>query len=109
MTSSGKLYKEEETRSSKLRGCNMSFWREDFIKVNGFNENLVGWGIDDSEMIQRLLNTGIKGKRLKFRGIVYHIYHNEQDKSHINMNKIIENETTAKKITFIEKGVNQYL
>jgi glycosyltransferase involved in cell wall biosynthesis len=104
-----KLYKEEETRSSKLRGCNMSFWREDFIKVNGFNENLVGWGIDDSEMIQRLLNTGIKGKRLKFRGIVYHIYHNEQDKSHINMNKIIENETTAKKITFIEKGVNQYL
>jgi glycosyltransferase involved in cell wall biosynthesis len=104
-----KLYKEEETRSSKLRGCNMSFWREDFIKVNGFNENLVGWGIDDSEMIQRLLNTGIKGKRLKFRGIVYHIYHNEQDKSHINMNEIIENETTAKKITFIEKGVNQYL
>ncbi|NNC51147.1 MAG: glycosyltransferase family 2 protein [Flaviramulus sp.] len=103
------LYKEEDTRSSKLRGCNMSFWRDDFIKVNGFNENLVGWGIDDSEMIQRLLNIGVKGKRLKFRGIVYHIYHKEQDKSHININEIIENETTKKKITFIEKGINQYL
>jgi predicted glycosyltransferase involved in capsule biosynthesis len=34
----------------------MSFWREDFIKINGFNESLVGWGIDDSEMIQRLNN-----------------------------------------------------
>ncbi|MCF7561767.1 glycosyltransferase family 2 protein [Sabulilitoribacter multivorans] len=103
------LYKEEDSRSSKLRGCNMSFWRADFIKVNGFNENLVGWGIDDSEMIQRLLNIGVKGKRLKFGGIVYHIYHNEQDKSHININEIIEKETTEKKITFIEKGINQYL
>ena len=103
------LYKEESTRSSKLRGCNMSFWRDDFIKINGFNENLVGWGIDDSEMIQRLLNIGVKGKRLKFAGLVYHIYHKEQDKSHININEIIEKETTVNNITFIEKGVNQYL
>ncbi|GAA4954952.1 glycosyltransferase family 2 protein [Algibacter agarivorans] len=103
------LYKEETTRSSKLRGCNMSFWRDDFIKINGFNENLVGWGIDDSEMIQRLLNIGVKGKRLKFAGLVYHIYHKEQNKSHISINEIIEKETTDKKITFIEKGINQYL
>ncbi|WP_298536768.1 glycosyltransferase family 2 protein [uncultured Algibacter sp.] len=103
------LYKEEDTRSSKLRGCNMSFWKEDFIKVNGFNENLVGWGIDDSEMIQRLLNIGVKGRRLKYRGLVYHIFHKEQDKSHININEIIENETTMNKVTFIEKGINQYL
>ncbi|WP_372753278.1 glycosyltransferase family 2 protein [Mariniflexile sp.] len=103
------LYKEESSRSKKLRGCNMSFWRSDFIKINGFNEDLVGWGIDDSEMAQRLLNTGVKGKRLKFRGLVYHIYHKEQDKSHIHLNELIENETTAKKITTIEKGINQYL
>ncbi|MDH7447005.1 glycosyltransferase family 2 protein [Aquimarina sp. 2201CG14-23] len=102
-------YKTEDKRSSKLRGCNMSFWREDFLKVNGFNESLTGWGIDDSEMIQRLLNIGIKGKRLKFKGIVYHIYHKEQDKSHIHVNEIIEKETTEKKITYIEKGVDQYL
>ena len=101
--------KLHEKRSSKLRGCNMSFWKEDFIKVNGFNEGLVGWGIDDSEMIQRLHNIGIRGKRLKNVGIAYHIYHKEQDKSHIEVNQIIEKETTEKKITFIEKGINQYL
>jgi len=103
------LQKEETKKSSKLRGCNMSFWRDDFIKVNGFNEALVGWGIDDSEMIQRLLNIGIKGKRLKFIGIAYHIYHKEQDKSHIDINEIIEKETTTNKLTFIEKGINQYI
>ena len=101
--------KSEDKRSKKLRGCNMSFWREDFIKVNGFNEGLVGWGIDDSEMIQRLHNIDIKGKRLKHAGIAYHIYHPEQSKSHIEINLEIERQTTEQKITFIEKGINQFL
>jgi len=103
------LNKKENKRSPKLRGCNMSFWKSDFLKVNGFNESLTGWGIDDSEMIQRLINIGIHGKRLKFKGLAYHIYHQEQDKSHIEVNKIIERETTDKKLTYIEKGVDQYL
>ena len=87
----------------------MSFWKEDFIKINGFNEGLVGWGIDDSEMIQRLHNIGIKGKRLKQTAIAYHIYHKEQDKNNLEINNAIEKETTEKKITFIEKGISQYL
>lgn len=104
-----KFAKYYNKRSSKLRGCNMSFWRDDFIKINGFNESLVGWGIDDSEMIQRLHNIGIKGKRLKQVGIAYHIFHKEQSKSHVEVNNLIEQETTKKKLTFIEKGINQYL
>lgn len=104
-----KFSKPTSIRSSKLRGCNMSFWREDFIKINGFNENLVGWGVDDSEMIQRLHNSGIKGKRLKHAGIAYHIYHPEQSKSHIEINLEIERQTTNKKIVYIEKGVDQFL
>jgi glycosyltransferase involved in cell wall biosynthesis len=103
------LYKPVEQRSRKLRGCNMSFWRDDFIKVNGFNEELVGWGIDDSEMIQRLHNIGIVGKRLKFAGIVYHIYHKEQSKSHIEINLEIEKQAEAQKITHVKKGVDQFL
>ena len=87
----------------------MSFWRQDFLKVNGFNENLVGWGIDDSEMIQRLHNIGIKGKRLKFAGIAYHIFHHEQSKSHIEINQAIEDQTTKQKIKRCEVGVDQFL
>lgn len=103
------LYKPVEERSRKLRGCNMSFWREDFIKINGFNEELVGWGIDDSEMIQRLHNIGILGKRLKFAGIAYHIYHPEQSKSHIEINLEIERQAEKQQLTSIKKGINQFL
>jgi glycosyltransferase involved in cell wall biosynthesis len=101
--------KSVDERSRKLRGCNMSFWKLDFIRINGFNEDLVGWGIDDSEMIQRLHNIGVKGKRLKYSGIAYHIFHQEQSKSHLEINSEIERQTTEKKLTFIEKGINQYL
>lgn len=30
--------------SKKLRGCNMSYWKNDVIKINGYNEDFVGWG-----------------------------------------------------------------
>lgn len=101
--------KTVDQRSSKLRGCNMSFWKKDFIAVNGFNEALTGWGQDDSELIERLHNTGIKGRRLKHAGIAFHIYHPEQSKSHVAHNHAIEDNTRNNKVKFIEKGVNQYL
>ena len=100
---------EETERSKKLRGCNISYWKEDILAINGFNEELVGWGIDDSEMAQRLLNNGVKGKRLKYKGVAFHIYHPEQNKSHIETNLKIEEETTKKKIKRIDKGISQYL
>lgn len=101
--------KSSDKRSRKLRGCNMSFWKEDFIKINGFNEDFTGWGKEDSEMIQRLHNIGIKGRRLKYCGIVYHIYHNEQSRSRLEINEKIEKQTIENKLTFVEKGINQYL
>ena len=71
--------------------------REDFIKVNGFNEGLVGWVLMIPELIQRLQQYWNPRKRLKNVGIAYHIYHKEQDKSHIHLNNAIEDEVREKK------------
>lgn len=95
--------------SKKMRGCNVSFWRSDFIKINGYNENFTGWGMEDSEMIMRMVNAGIMGKRLKHKGIVYHIYHKEQDKSFVERNKRIGENTKNLQLTRAERGVDQYL
>lgn len=101
--------KKTDKRSSKLRGCNLSFWKKDFIKINGYNENLVEAWREDSEMIERMHNIGIKGKRLKFAGIAYHLYHKSQSQSQISINLAIEKETILKKLKFTDKGINQYL
>ncbi|MDK7375931.1 glycosyltransferase family 2 protein [Weeksella virosa] len=103
-----KKQKKHSSFSSKMRGCNFSFWRKDFIKVNGYNEEITGWGREDSELVLRMHNAGILAKRLKFAGIVYHMYHPEQSKEFLDRNDKIQQKTIEQKLTFASKGVNQY-
>ncbi len=102
-------YKSSPLFSSKVRGCNISYWREDFIKVNGYNEAMEGWGREDSEFILRVLNKGIQGKRLRYGGIVYHLYHPESSKSNLEDNDKIQQKTIKEKLVWCEKGVSKYL
>ena len=65
-------------RSSKLRGCNMSFWREDFIKINGFNEDYVLPAIgEDIDLTWRFEGMGYHLYSLRNFAVQYHLYHKE--------------------------------
>jgi len=104
-----KMYQPSSELSSKLRGCNLSFWKADFLKVNGYNEAMTGWGREDSELVVRLLNTGIQGKRLRYGGIIYHIWHKSASKKNFNINDAIQQEAISEKKVWCEKGIDQYL
>lgn len=104
-----KFYKKRTNLSKKLRGCNISFWREDLIAVNGYNEDFEGWGREDSELFLRILNLGVKGRRLRFGGIVYHIWHKEKSKSKISVNNRIEKQTLSNKLLMCKNGIDKYL
>jgi glycosyltransferase involved in cell wall biosynthesis len=104
-----KLYKSHEGISKKFRGCNVSFWREDFISINGYNEDYEGWGREDSDLAIRLGNNGIKARRLRYSGIVYHIHHKINSKHNFELNDEMQNESIIKKNTFIENGVSKYI
>ena len=93
----------------KFRGCNFSFWRDDFIAVNGYNEDMTGWGREDSELIIRLTNNNVKGRRLRYRGIVYHIWHKINSKARLTINDSIQQEAINKKIIFCSNGVAKYI
>ena len=54
----GKRYKRELPMSKKVRGCNLSYWKADYIAVNGYNEDIFGWGREDTELVVRMVNTG---------------------------------------------------
>lgn len=101
--------KQNHNISSKLRGCNMSFWKNDIIKINGYNEKFVGWGCEDYELGYRLHKSGVLGKRLKFAAIEYHIYHDENNKSNTANNGLVQKETFEKKLIFINDGIDKYL
>jgi len=102
-------YKRKNELSKKLRGCNLSFWKEDIIAINGYNEDMEGWGREDSEMIIRLLNKEILGKRLRYCGIIYHIYHHEKSKSRLDLNDEIQQNSIKNKSIWCENGIDKYL
>lgn len=66
-------------------GCNMSFYRDDCLKINGFDEYFVGWGGEDIDFGSRLKLLGLRKCHLKFAGIVFHLWH--EDKFMYNKDK----------------------
>jgi len=91
----------------RIRGCNFSVYKEDIIKVNGFNEEIPFWGREDSEFVQRLFNIGLKKQHLKFSGIQYHLFHKERSHNDVN-DKILEN-TISNNLTRCSIGIDSYL
>ncbi len=92
---------------NRIRGCNFSLFKEDVIKVNGFNEEITTWGREDSEFVQRLFNSGVRKQHLKFSGIQYHLYHKER--IHNNTNNNILQTTIKNNATWCSLGIDGYL
>lgn len=90
-------------------GANMSFWKDDILKVNGYNEDFKGWGKEDNDLSIRLSNAGIKLHFLKFAGVVYHLYHKEASKERMQQNELLLMEAMSQKQTFVANGLNKYL
>lgn len=96
-------------RGHGARGCNMAFWRDDVMKVNGYDEKMTGWGHEDSEFAERLRNAGVKQHSLKFGAIAYHLHHGQSSREHENVNlEILRNTVESRKVR-CETGIDAYL
>lgn len=69
------LYRGNRGPIKSTRGCNVAFWRADARRVNGFNEDIEGWGYEDIEFAARLQNAGVARRNLRFGGVAYHLHH----------------------------------
>lgn len=103
-----KLFSYQSKTLTGIKTCNMSFFKADCLKVNGFNEDFIGWGREDSEFVVRLLNSGIKRKNIKFNCVAFHLWHNENPRNNLNENDKILQDSIAKKATFCMNGINKY-
>ncbi len=103
------FYRSKNKFSKKMRGCNISYWKKDFIMVNGYNEDIKGWGREDSELIIRMMNNGCHGKRIRYSGIVYHIWHKTNSKNNFKKNDKIQQLAIQQKTKFCKNGIDKYL
>ncbi|MEK8090804.1 glycosyltransferase family 2 protein [Thermithiobacillus plumbiphilus] len=75
-----------------VRGCNMGMWYEDVLKVKGFDEAYVGWGLEDSDLAVRLSKIDIVRQDLPFAGQVIHLWHPEHPRHNLEEKKVMLNE-----------------
>lgn len=99
-------YNAKEVR--KLRGCNIAFWKDDLLAVNGYNEMFRSWGREDNEIAARLVNAGITKQFLKFGGVTFHIFHREHVPVCYKVNETILANTINQQLQYCEHGLNQY-
>lgn len=103
----GRLWSPRSLRS--IRGCNMAYWRDDFVAVNGYDEAYVGWGREDTDLVVRLHQYGLARTFFKLRGIAYHLHHSENSRARLGLNDELLARAAAGGSFRCERGVDQYL
>ena len=70
-----------------VKTCNLSAWRKDLLEINGFDESYTGWGLEDSDLVIRLIRSGVRHKSARFSCPVFHLWHAENDRSRLEENR----------------------
>ncbi|AHF15582.1 glycosyltransferase family 2 protein [Niabella soli] len=97
-------FKVNPCHSHKVKGCNLAFWKKDYVKVNGYYSGFKGWGREDSELGERLMNLGVKMKKLKLAAVTYHIFHTFNSRGNLDQNESIYRETVNYKYSYRPNG-----
>ncbi len=101
-------YKVKSGYEYYVKGCNMAFWRNDLVMVNGYNEAFTGWGREDSELAIRLINAGLKKQFIKMGGICYHLFHRLASRELEPKNVAIMEDAIRHKHIKAGNGLSQY-
>ncbi len=106
----GVLRRLQPRKWQKAMTCNLALWKNDFLRVNGFDELFEGWGFEDSDLVIRMIHAGVQRKEGRFSVPVLHLWHRQNDKSKQDNNyqRLLDR---LKRWDFIvaTKGVSQYL
>ena len=99
-----------DTRQRGIIGCNMAFWREDIIAVNGYDEDYTGWGTgEDSDIGTRLYNLGRQRKFVYGRAVTFHLNHPPAPRGHHEASLARLARTIASRKVRCEHGLDRHL
>lgn len=102
------LFARPSTRQRGIKSCNMGFWRDDLVSLNGFNEAMIGWGREDTELAVRAFHAGLLRRDLRLGGLAVHLYHRTRKHLVDNPNDRILADTRQRRLIRCERGVEQY-
>jgi glycosyltransferase involved in cell wall biosynthesis len=97
------------TSQRAIRSCNQAYWKDDLVRVNGFDERMTGWGGEDNEIAARLYNVGVRRRNLKFGGLAIHLHHTSRKPIGENPNHVILQATIDGGKTRCEAGLDRHV
>jgi glycosyltransferase involved in cell wall biosynthesis len=62
------------TAKATWNGHNASGWKSDIVAANGFDERME-YGGEDRELGERMMNSGIKGRQIRYAAVCVHLHH----------------------------------
>lgn len=101
--------KRRPQRWEGVKTCNFSAWREDLLRVNGFDEAYCGWGLEDSDLVIRLLHAGVRHKSARFATPLFHLWHPEYERGGLARNRLRLDALLATHDTRASNGIDRYL
>lgn len=69
-------------RRHSILGCNFSMFKADYEALNGYDERILGRGLEDSNLYARALLQGYRVKNLARQAIQWHLDHRFDPKPH---------------------------
>lgn len=83
----GPLRKLGSGRWEGAKTCNLAVARRDLDRIDGFDCAYTGWGLEDSDLVVRLLHAGVRRKDGRFATGVLHLWHPDNDRSRLPTNQ----------------------
>jgi len=74
-----------QQKLSGIHGCHISCHTKHLLHINGFDESFEGWGREDSDLVARLLHSGIQRRNLRGTPVL-HLWHKENARNHLKDN-----------------------
>jgi len=106
-------WKARSHRGGRVMSCNMSFWRDDLLRVNGFDERMEGYGAEDRELAARLGNAGVRRRQLKWAALAVHLEHASRAQPDVDDMSLPNNRlfraTVEQRIARCERGIDGHL
>lgn len=97
------------TRPHAIKTCNQGWWRDDLLRLNGFDERMEGWGREDEELAWRAHHAGLRCLQLRLSALAFHLHHDERHQEGASRNDAYLAQTRAQRLLRCERGVDQHL
>ena len=105
----GRFRKSEPRRWKGAKTANLAVWKSDLIAVNGMDEAYAGWGLEDSDLVIRLIRAGVRYKSGRYACPLIHLWHRKQDRSRLLENEQRLTELLSSSRIAARVGLSQYL